>query len=45
MDLNSDTGEGETWDKTKWYCDQCIVELWNQRLRQWWLQEKIKGTD
>ena len=43
MDLNSDTGE--TWDKTKWYCDQCIVELWRQRVRKWWLKEKIKGTE
>ncbi|KAJ3490514.1 hypothetical protein NLI96_g1395 [Meripilus lineatus] len=40
IDLDCDTGYN--WDKNEWYCDECIQELYKQRLRLWWIGQKTK---
>lgn len=41
-DMNIDA-EGP-WDKTQWYCIDCILALLRLRFRKWWITTKIRGT-
>ncbi|KAI0076288.1 hypothetical protein K474DRAFT_1663274 [Panus rudis PR-1116 ss-1] len=35
--------EDGNWDKTQWYCLNCIRELMMQRLWKWWREQKVQG--
>ena len=38
-----DTDAEGPWDKSQWYCLDCLLALVRLRLRKWWLATKVKG--
>lgn len=39
-----DTDAEGPWDKTEWYCTDCIRALFRLRLRLWWVATKTRGA-
>jgi hypothetical protein len=39
-----DTDSEGSWDKSQWYCLDCILMLMRLRLRKWWIMTKIRST-
>lgn len=35
-----DSGDAEDWDKTKWYCFDCMLVFMKRRAWKWWYQQK-----